>query len=370
MTAAIDEDLLDDPDRLAAADTEGALRACAMAGAQVRSTSEAVRDAGIAESWRGVRPRALVLLDRPGFSLAVNRLLTALLGPSCPLPLVRAEVVPAWVGPLDAVFAHSDDPGDTGLAESVDRAARRGARVLLAAPDEGPVGAAAAGVATLVPPRVPVPAGFGYPRALAAGLAMLDALALYAATPDTLADALDAEAGRCGVAVESFVNPAKSLALRLADRRPLLWGLDPAGAAVAEHAAAVLAGRAAAIARHGPYAQGLTEVALHRAAADAAAERGIFADPYEDAPASAPPRVFLLGVELSERSHAWREHAQGLLPGAEVLTCADDTAPEVASDPAVCAAVLALRCELAACYLGLAAGTLGGNHMPTQARAG
>jgi hypothetical protein len=366
------EGLLDDPDALEAADTEGVLRACAMAGAQVRSTGEAVRDAGLEDSWRGVRPRALVLLDRPGFSAAVNRLMTALLGASCPIPLVRAEAVPAWVGPLDAVFAHSGDPGDTELAESVDLAARRGARVLLAAPDEGPVGAAAAGVATVVAPRVAVPIGFGYPRALAAGLAMLDALGLYAVEPEALADALDAEARRCRIAVESFVNPAKSLALRLADHRPLLWGLDPAATAVAEHAAAVLAGRAAVIARSGSYSQALTEVGLHRAAAHEVAEpdssASIFADPPEYGPASVLLRAFLLGVELSDSAHARREHALELLPGADEVTCTDDTDSEVVADPATCAAVLALRCELASCYLGLAVSGSRGAGIPPACR--
>jgi hypothetical protein len=367
MTSPVDEAILDDPDGLAAADTAGLLRACALAGAQVRSTAEAAREAGLAEAWRGLRPRALVLLDRPGFSAAVNRLLTALLGSSCRIPLVRAETVPGWVGPLDAVLAHSGDPGDTDLAGSIDLADRRGAHVLLAAPDEGPLGAAAAGAATVVAPRVEVPIDFGYPRALAAGLALCTVLELYPTGLSELADALDGEAHRCRMAVESFVNPAKSLALRLADHRPLLWGLDAAASAVGEHAAAVLAGRAAVISRSGPYTQALSEVALHRAAAHAATEPDIFTDPYEDAPGTAPLRVFLLGVASTEHSRALRERARTLLPGADEVSCADDTDPDVATSPVACAGVLALRWEMAACYLGLATGVARGDHWPATA---
>jgi hypothetical protein len=367
MTSPVDESILDDPDGLVAADTPGVLRACALAGAQVRSTVEALRDAGLEESWRGLRPRALVLLDRPGFSAAANRLLTALLGGSCRVPLVREETLPGWVGPLDVVVAHSGDPGDTDLAGSIDLAARRGAQVLLAAPDEGPLGAAAAGAATLVAPRVEVPIDFGYPRALAAGLAVCTVLELYRAELGELADALDGEAHRCRMAVESFVNPAKSLALRLAEHRPLLWGLDAVASAVGEHAAAVLAGRAAVIARSGPYTQALSEVALHRAAAHAATEPDIFADPYEDAPGTQPLRVFLLGVAATEHSRALRERAAALLPGADEVSCAGDTDPDVATSPVACAGVLALRWEMASCYLGLATGVLGGNHRHPQA---
>jgi hypothetical protein len=364
MTRPVDDGILDDPDGLLAADTPGALRACAMAGAQVRSTAEAVREAGLEASWRGERPRALLLLDRPGFSAAVNRLLVALLGSACRVPVVRAEVLPSWVGPLDVVFAHSGDPGDRQLAESVGLAARRGAQVLAAAPDEGPMGAAAAGAVTLVGPRMEVPIDFGFPRALAAGLAMLAALELHHADLGELADALDGEANRCRATVESFVNPAKSLALRLADHRALLWGLDAAASAVAEHAASVLAGRAAVITRAGSYAQALSEVALHRAAAEAATEPDIFADPYDDPAGTQPLRVFLLTVTTSEPARVLRERATTLLPSADEASCADEADPALPDHPATCAGMLALRWEFASCYLGLATGKLGGDHRP------
>ena len=60
-----DEELLDDPEGLAAVDVSGLLRAAASAGAQVRSTAGAAAEAGL-DRLTGERPRALILITRPG----------------------------------------------------------------------------------------------------------------------------------------------------------------------------------------------------------------------------------------------------------------------------------------------------------------
>jgi len=70
----LDDTLLADPRALAALDTGGVLRSAATAGAQVRSAAHGAEEAGIA-TLRGHRPRALVLLRRPGTSGAVAGLL-------------------------------------------------------------------------------------------------------------------------------------------------------------------------------------------------------------------------------------------------------------------------------------------------------
>ena len=85
----LDDTLLADPRALAALDTGGVLRAAATAGAQVRSVAESAAEAGIAE-LAGMHPRALVLLARPGASVPAAGILTALLGPACPVPVVTA----------------------------------------------------------------------------------------------------------------------------------------------------------------------------------------------------------------------------------------------------------------------------------------
>jgi hypothetical protein len=354
----LDDSLLDDPGRLAVADGEagGCLRAAALAGAQVRATTEASSDAGIAH-LSGTRPRALVLACRPGAAPAVGKLLVALLGAACPVPLVLGDSVPGWVGPLDVVLAHTDDPGDMVLAEAVNRAGRRGATVVLTAPSDGPVAAAAAGAARLLPARVAVPPGFAFARAFAAGLALLDAIGLLRTDLYALADELDKEAERDHAAYESFVNPAKSLALRIADRVPVLAGLDAPAAAVADHGADVLAGFAGVVASASDYPQFCARTVLHRASVAATSGSGhLFADPDDLAPGAALLRVLLLAVTEDNDAVAARMDAAAMLPGADLLAPAEETV----GGPAIRAAVLALRFELAAVYLGLATGALGG----------
>jgi hypothetical protein len=355
VSHVLDDSLLDDPARLASVDGEagGCLRAAASAGAQVRATAEAAADSPIRD-LAGVRPRALVLVDRPGVGPEVNRLLTALLGPSCPVPVVISETVPSWVGALDVVIAHTDDAGDIALAESVHMAGRRGARVVLTAPEDGPVAAAGAGACTLLPQRVPVPIGFAYPRALTAGLVVLEQLGLLRSGIDVLADELDREAEQDRAAYESFVNPAKALALRLADRTPVVCGLDRVATAVAQHAVGTLAAFAGVVASADDYARLMTRTVLRRAAVSATTGADIFADP--DDSSGGLLRVFLLAVAGDAEAEAAQLAATDMLPGADLIAPGEETR----GGPAVRAAVLALRFEMTAVYLGLATGALGG----------
>ncbi|QFZ23207.1 SIS domain-containing protein [Saccharothrix syringae] len=349
----LDDTLLDDRSRIDDADTGGLLRAAARAGAQVRATAEAAAELGV-ERVLTERPRALVMVTRPGVGAAVAGLVTALLGPRCPVPVVVADDVPAWVGALDVVLAHTEDPGDVQLAESVDRASRRGARVLLTAEPEGPVAASAARHALLIPPRVPVPQGFGFARGFAAWVVALNALRLLDVDLQAVADELDREAERCHPGHESFVNPAKALALRVAERTPLLWGLDDLATAVAAHGAGVLAAYAGLVSDVAGYPQALTRSVLHRRAVRGTSGADIFADPDDEQEGLV--RVLLLAVRRGPQAEFARRVALETLSGADVL----EPAEEVGGGEAVCAALLALRFELAALYLGLAAGTLGG----------
>ncbi|WP_086825871.1 SIS domain-containing protein [Allokutzneria sp. NRRL B-24872] len=350
----LDDTLLDDPRRLQAVDGGGLLRAAAMAGAQVRATEEAATEGDIERMIGRDRPRALVLLTRPGVGPASAQLLAALLGPACPVPVVLSDVVPGWVGALDLVIAHTDDPGDRVLAESVELATRRGARMVITAPEDGPVAQAAAGRALLLPPRIPVPGALSFARVLAAGLITLSTLGLLRADLGALADELDREAERDHPMHESFVNPAKSLALRLADRTPLLWGLDHAATAVAAHGALALASFSGVVADVAGYPQAVIRPALHRAAVSATSQADIFADPDDDE--GVPPRVLLLAVSQGPVADAARRAASESLRGADVIAPAE----EVTGDEALRAALLAVRFDLASLYLGLAAGRLGG----------
>jgi hypothetical protein len=367
-----DDDLLDDPVRLEALDTGGLLRAAATAGAQVRSTAAAAEEAGL-RGVVGERPRAVVLLTRPGAASAAAPLLLALLGPSCPVPVVTTRSVPMWVGPLDIVLANTTDPGDRELAEGLDRAVRRGARVVLTAPADGPVAAAVAGRAVLVVPRIEVPPGLALPRTLTAGLLLFDALGLLETDVEALAGELDREAERDHVAHESFVNPAKSLALRLTGRTPLLWGTDPVATAVAGHCAGALAAHAGVVAHAAGFHEAAALPVLRREAIRDSAEVDVFSDPFGDPvgdpaqdvpPRGAMPAVrpVLLGVLADTSNEPERAAALDALPAADVVTTDEELVvrrgePGVAASAA---AVLALRFDFAALYLGLNRGVLGG----------
>ncbi len=356
--------LLDDPGRLEATDTGGLLRAAATAGAQVRSTATAAEEAGLGRLV-GQRPRALVLLTRPGAVPAAAPLLLALLGSACPVPVVLTPSVPMWVGALDVVLANTTDPGDRELAEGLDRAVRRGAQVVLTAPAEGPVAAAVAGRSILVVPRIEVPPGLTLPRALTVGLLLLDTLGWLAINSETLAGELDREAQRDHVAHESLVNPAKALALLLTARTPLLWGIDPVATAVAGHCAASLAGYAGVVAHAAGFPETAALPVLRQEAARAGGAADIFGNPCEDVPPRGGPPVLrpvLLGVLGDPRSEPQRAAALDALPSADVVTV-DEELMVRQGDPgaaACAAAVLALRFDFAALYLGLSRDMLGG----------
>jgi hypothetical protein len=349
----LDDSLFDDPDRLADADVRGLLRLAALAGAQVRSAAETAAETGL-DDLRDGRPRALVLLARPGVGSAVCRLLSALLGSSCPVPVVIAESAPAWIGPLDVVFAHTDDVGDSTLAESVSMATSRGATVVLAAPPDGPVAAAAAGRAKLLSPKIPVPPGLSFAHAFTVGVTVLVAMGLLRADIEMLADELDREAERAHPIHEPLMNPSKSLALRLADRTPLLWGMDQVSTAAAAHGAFALGCHAGVPCEVLGYSQAVTEHALYRVAASLGSEADIFADP-EDNPGGLL-RVFLISARYDAYAEAAERAAVRSLPGADLVTPGES----VRDDAVLRSALLAARFDFASVYLGLAAGTLNG----------
>lgn len=352
-----DDTMLDDTGRLAADGSAELLRAAASSGAQIRATVEAAGETA-GERFDGARPRALALVARPGVGAAAMDLLAEVLGQQAGIPVVRARTAPTWAGPLDVVFAYGDDPGDVPLAESLHAAGRRGAGVLVSADDEGPLAAAVAGYGALVPPRVPVPEGFGFPRALAAGLWLAGALGWRTTGMDTLAEALDVEAASAHPGKESFVNPAKSLAMRFADRTPLLWGLDPLAVAVARYARRCLAAHAGVVADAASYEEALARPSLRWAVTRATDEADIFSDPHEHAAEAGLVRLVLLDVLAGHETELRREAAVARFGGADVLAPSGELG-EPGLDPVICAAVAALRCEMAALYLGAASGAGG-----------
>ena len=244
MTAVSSLVDLDDVDALIAADREGALRSAALAGAQVRAVAAAV-DEEVLARLADLRPRSVVIVTGDGRSSRAASLLVAALGDRLGVPLVRSTGTPPWIGPLDVVVVAGDDAGDPRLAESVDSASRRGAEVVVVAPEEGPLRAVRGARVMWLPPRIAVRDHNALMRYLAAFVAVLGAVAggsWKSLLPNLsrLADLLDTEAIRNSPSNEVFHNPAKALASGMNGRRVVLSGSGPAAVEVARHGSEVL----------------------------------------------------------------------------------------------------------------------------------
>ncbi|GAB2507223.1 tobH protein [Nocardia heshunensis] len=367
---------LDDVASLEAADAGGVLRSAASGGAQVRATAAALAEDALSR-LTDLRPRSLVLVSGSGRAKRAAELLIAALGDSTSMPLVSATSIPPWVGPLDVVLVAGDDAGDPRMAEAVDRALRRGAEVVVAAPDEGPIRAAAAGRATILAPRVRVLDHNRMLRYLAAGLAVLTTIDPHRTGPlvpelNALADLLDEEALRDGPTYEAFHNPAKTLATRMQQRkRVLLAGDSTAAAVLAEHGSEVL------LAAAGQIVTGVTlpeAVAAHARLVAAAGVPApdfdpLFHDEELDGPAPVEQvRIFVLSADADElavrRRLAVFGSDAGLVDADLVTVDAEVTSPAPAAEDGRTVpgsnrteleklAVLALRLEMAAAYLRL-----------------
>lgn len=230
MRIEVDDGLLDDPERLAAADPGAMLRAVATSGAQVRQAVHSADEAGVGRLMADDRPRAVVVAGMGGSGIA-GGVLAAVCGPQCAVPVVatRSYTLPGWAGPMDLVAAVSCSGSTEETLAVVEEARRRGCRLLTVGAPGSPLAdlsERARGV------HVAVDAGGRLPRAnmwaLSAPLLVAaDALGLAAVPAGVLAstaDLLDAAAERCRPSSDSFVNPAKSLALELAGSTPMIWG--------------------------------------------------------------------------------------------------------------------------------------------------
>ncbi len=373
---------LDDVASLEAADSGGTLRSAASGGAQVRATAAAISE-GVLERLSDMRPRSLVVVTGAGRAVRAASILAACLGDRAALPIVPVTAIPQWIGPLDVVLVAGDDAGDPRLITAVDRALYRGAEVVVAAPDEGPLRAAAAGRAVMLPPRVRVLDHNRLLRFLAIGIAVLravDPAHIGPLTPDldALADVLDAEALRCGPTNEVFHNPAKLLATRMPERRLVLAGDSPAATQVAAHTAEVMLAATGQITAAADLAE---VVAAHTRITEAAGAAApgydpLFHDDQLDGPAPVQ-RVGLYAVSTdadqvaARRRLALFEAASGLID-AELVSSESEPGSERGMDTAEPLdpagaerrraggtseleqlAVLTLRLEMVAAYLQL-----------------
>lgn len=349
---------LDDAEGLLAADRGGLLRAASMAGAQVRATAAAL-DEGALEPVAGDPPRTVIWVAGRGNAETAGSILAAALGGSAAAPIVVCAEAPPWIGALDLLVLAGDDPGDPSLVAAAATAVRRGARVVVVAPYEGPLRDATAGRAAVLEPRVWVLDDFGLPRYLAAGLAVLHVIDPALRTDlAALADELDAEALRNSAGRELFTNPAKTLADRMSGRDVVLAGDNGSTLALARHGSAIIL----RIAHQAVAAVGLADaiVALRTGLgtqSDADREAALFHDDEIDGPV--PQRVRTLALTLDAERAVVTARVAGLddvdIIGAEDVPDGGESAVQPGR-PEQQLAMLAVRLEMAATYLRLARG--------------
>ena len=245
----IDEALLDDVEELELKDSRGTLRALATAGAQTREALTLSYEAGIDRLSAAERPRS-VLVAALGGSGVVADVLELLAEPGSPVPVQarRNLPLPGWVGPLDVVVAVSLSGRAPGPLAVAAEAARRGAGLIT-------VGARDSPLAEVCARARGVHVGVGRDRVnsrtslwslLTPVLLAFDSehLGLISCTHSVLMDVatrLDESAESYRPSSESFVNPAKMLAVQLAETVPMVLGEGPLGGVGAARASSMLA---------------------------------------------------------------------------------------------------------------------------------
>jgi D-arabinose 5-phosphate isomerase GutQ len=282
-----DESLLDDPEALAGNDPGGMLRATAAAGPQIREAMQLVAETDLAGLGDEGRPRAVVVAG-VGTAARTGDVLATVAGPRCPVPVLahRSAGVPGWVGAADVVIAVSASGRSPEALAAADAAARRGARlVAVGAPDSPLQSVAETARAPFVPVPRRAPARASLWALTVPVLLAGRALGLVKVTEADLVETatrLDADAEGCRETAESFVNPAKSLALDLAGAIPVIWGSSPLATVAAGRFADLLSANA----RYPAVAGSLGEVGRGRVGlldgvfgGLAEQDRDIFADP-------------------------------------------------------------------------------------------
>ena len=319
MPAYFDEARLDDERALGAADP--LLRSLAESGARVRreaaEAAEATSEAF--ERNRDNRPRAVIAAGPD------SRLLRAVLEPWCPVPFVAwpGPGLPGWAGGLDLVVMLAPERSDPAAASAVAEAVRRGCQVVVASAPDSMVAEHAAGRWTTI-----LPSRSG--DQLATAVVMLDYLHRVELGPRTdpeeVARALDDVAIACSPHRDLAVNPAKMLAIALADTNPLVWGGSVLAARAARRVAESLR-RAAGRGAIAGDAEHLLPVI------EATRQRDVFDDPFAD---DVPDRRPMLLVLDDGAEDPWVREQRGRLlsaaasRGVRVETVDTDAASEVA----------------------------------------
>ncbi|GAA4450593.1 SIS domain-containing protein [Phytohabitans houttuyneae] len=308
----VDEALLDDPAGMAENDPGGMLRATASAGAQVRESAALAAEANLAVLSDEGRPRAVVIAGI-GTAGRTGEILATVAGPRCPVPVIahRSAGVPGWVGAADVVIAVSASGRSPEALGAAEAASRRGARlVAVGAPDSLLQSVAESARAPFIPVPRRAPARASLWALTVPVLLAARSFGLVKVNEADLAETaarLDADADRCRPTAESFVNPAKSLALGLAGSVPIVWGSSPLAAVAARRFADTISANA----RYPVVAGALGEAGRGRVGlldgvfgGLVESSRDIFADPEEEQDATRLRVVLLRDGGLANEEEA------------------------------------------------------------------
>jgi glucose/mannose-6-phosphate isomerase len=340
---------LDDIEIVEAGDPGGMLRQVASSAAQVRTALRACAEANLSALGPDTRPRAIVVAGSGGAggSAFACDALAAICGLGSPVQVtgVSGYQLPGWVGAADLVIAVTRSGHTAEALALAGEAARRGCDLVgVSAPDSALQELVAHARGTFIPvapvgPARAMPWALTVPLLVTAvrlGVARIDDAAYEAA-----AAAMEDVSHQCRPASESFVNPAKSLALDLVGRLPLIWG----GSQVAAAAARRFASQLAANAKY-PALVGLLPEAGHDQVA-------AFDGPYTPAPEPAFPAAEDLGgagfsdddFGFSEEDDAELEGLSGEDESLRLVLIADPAGehPVVERTRAAAASLAALR---------------------------
>ncbi len=315
-----DESRLDDAAVLESGDP--VLRRIAESGARVRREATDAEEAileGVSRALEQGRPRAVIAAGPD------SRLLRAVLEPWCPVPFVAWPTagLPGWAGSMDLVVVLAPAGADIGAASAAAEAVRRGCQVVVACPPRSMVAEHAEGKWSTV-----LPTATG--DQLATAVVMLDYLDRVGLGPDadaeSVATALDEVAAACSPYRDLAVNPAKMLAIALADSSPVVWG----GSVLAARAAR----RVAESIRRASGRSAIAGDAEHLLPVlEAARQRDVFDDPFADAAPTPRPLLLVLDDGAEEavlREQRGRLQSVAAERGIRVETVTTDATTEVA----------------------------------------
>lgn len=338
MPNIFDDTRLDDEQVLAAADVP--LRWLAESGARVRREAGAAAET-IERLDLDTNPRAIVTAG------ADARLLRAVLEPWCPVPFVAwpGPGLPGWAGALDLVIVLAPSGGDTDTASAVREAVRRGCSLITACPPHSVIAEHAAGRhSSLLPTQTD--------DTLAVAVVTLQALHHLGVGPqvdaEVVAHVLDQVAIACSPRHDIAANPAKDLALFLADTAPLVWG----GSVLAARAAR----RVAEAVRRSTGRPALAADAAHLLPVlEAAKARDLFADPFDGGAEGRRPGLLILDDGTQDASV--REHRGHLTAVATAHDVGVQTIDAVEGPDVARYAALLTTGTYAAVYLGIGGST-------------